>query len=170
MADPVNWNFTAETNAQGRTYIKAYKMAWDKVAKKPKRALRRHVGRLLPDDRIAMSEKFLADHPQYRGQDWYWGASKRLVTLAEYKNDFPSHPGTPADSEDSDMLGNISVGLTWSAYQFAHHSGILKHLKQVFGDDTGEQLLYLALYKLAGGTSMMTSSGDNRFGCRKTSD
>ena len=32
---PVNWNFTAETNAQGRTYIKAYKMCWDKVAKKP---------------------------------------------------------------------------------------------------------------------------------------
>ncbi len=156
MTDPVNWNFTAETNAQGRTYIKAYKMAWDKVAKKPKRALRRHVGRLLPDDRIAMSEKFLADHPQYRGQDWYWGASKRPVTLAEYKNDFPSHSGTPADAEDFDMLGNISVGLTWAAYQFAHRSGILKHLKQVFGDDTGEQLLYLALYKLAGGTSMMT--------------
>ena len=37
---PVNWNFTAETNAQGRTYIKAsllskLKMcipAWDKAA------------------------------------------------------------------------------------------------------------------------------------------
>ena len=155
MADPVNWNFTAETNAQGRTYIKAYKMAWDKVAKKPKRALRRHVGRLLPDDRIAMSENFLADHPQYRGQDWYWGASKRPVTLAEYKNDFPTPPGTAADSEDTDMLNNISVGLTWAAYRFAHNSGILKHLKEVFGDDTGEQLLYLALYKLAGGTSMM---------------
>ena len=156
MTDPVNWNFTAETNAQGRTYIKAYKMAWDKVAKKPKRALRRHVGRLLPDDRIAMSEKFLADHPQYRGQDWYWGASKRPITLAEYKNDFPTPPGTAADSEDTDMLNNISVGLTWAAYRFAHNSGILKHLKEVFGDDTGEQLLYLALYKLAGGTSMMT--------------
>lgn len=62
---PVNWNFTAETNAQGFTYIKAYKMCWDKVAKKPKRAMRRHVGRLMPDDSIAMSEKFLVDHPQY---------------------------------------------------------------------------------------------------------
>ena len=54
------------------------------------------------------------------------------------------------------MLNNISVGLTWAAYQVAYNSGTLKHLKEVFGDDTGEQLLYLALYKLAGGTSMMT--------------
>lgn len=42
-------------------------MCWDKVAKKPKRAMRRHVGRLMPDDSIAMSEKFLIDHPQYAG-------------------------------------------------------------------------------------------------------
>lgn len=35
--DPTDRHFTAETNAEGRTYIKAYKMRWDKVAKKPKR-------------------------------------------------------------------------------------------------------------------------------------
>lgn len=156
MTETVKWNFTAETNAQGRTYIKAYKMGWDKVAKKPKRVLRRHVGRLLPDGRILISEKFLADHPQYQGQDWYWGAGRRPVSYAEYLEDFPVSSGTPVDPEDSELQNSLSIGLTWSAVQIAQNTGILKHLQQVFGKELGEQILYLAIYKLAGGTSMMT--------------
>lgn len=156
MSETIQWNFTAETNAQGRTYIKAYKMGWDKVAKKPKRVLRRHVGRLLPDGRIVISERFLLDHPQYQGQEWYWGANRRPVSLAEYLEDFPTPPGTAASDEDTEMQDCISVGLSWAAIQIAQNNGVLKHLKQVFGQTLGEQLLYLAVYKLCGGTSMMT--------------
>ena len=153
---PVNWNFTAETNAQGRTYIKAYKMCWDKVAKKPKRAMRRHVGRLMPDDSIAMSEKFLIDHPQYAGQQWFWGANKRPVLLEEYLNDFPRKPGLEVDEEENALLPTLNVGLTWAAVEIAKSHGILEHLVEVFGKQLGKKLLYLAIYKLAGGTSMMT--------------
>ena len=152
---PVNWNFTAETNAQGLTYIKAYKMCWDKVAKKPKRAMRRHVGRLMPDDSIAMSEKFLIDHPQYAGQQWFWGANKRPVLLEEYLNDFPRKPGLEVDEEENALLPTLNVGLTWAAVEIAKSHGILEHLVEVFGKQLGKKLLYLAIYKLAGGTSMM---------------
>ena len=153
---PVNWNLTAETNAQGRTYIKAYKMCWDKVAKKPKRAMRRHVGRLMPNDSIAMSEKFLIDHPQYAGQQWFWGANKRPVLLEEYLNDFPRKPGLEVDEEENALLPTLNVGLTWAAVEIAKSHGILEHLVEVFGKQLGKKLLYLAIYKLAGGTSMMT--------------
>lgn len=151
---PMDWNFTAETNAEGRTYIKAYKMRWDKVAKKPKRAARRHVGRLMPDDTIAMSEKFLADHPQYAGQTWYWGASRRPVTLEEYLEDFPRKPGPPADEDEFGIQSTLNIGLTWAAVETAKAHGISEHLIEVFGRDLGEALLHLAIYKLAGGTSM----------------
>ncbi len=135
---PVNWNFTAETNAQGRTYIKAYKMCWDKVAKKPKRAMRRHVGRLMPDDSIAMSEKFLIDHPQYGGQQWFWGANKRPVLLEEYLNDFPRKPGLEVDEEENALLPTLNVGLTWAAVEIAKSHGILEHLVEVFGKQLGK--------------------------------
>ena len=150
----VQWNFTAETNAEGRTYIKAYKMGWDKVAKKPRRVMRRHVGRLMNDGRIAMSPKFLLDHPQYEGQDWYWGAQRKPVSLAEYLNDFPDTPGTDADAEDQELLPTLSVGLTWAAWQVACKHKLYEHLREVFGAETGRALLHLAIYKLAGGTAM----------------
>lgn len=152
--DPTDWNFTAETNAEGRTYIKAYKMRWDKVAKKPKRVARRHVGRLMADDTIAMSEKFLVDHPQYAGQTWYWGSSKRPVTLDDYLADFPRTPGPSIEEDESDVQSTLNIGLTWAAIEMAKAHGISDHLIEVFGRDLGEALLYLAIYKLAGGSSM----------------
>ena len=154
MPDSPKWYFTADTNAQGNTYIKAYQTAWDKVAKKSKRTTSRHVGRLLPDDRVAISPKFLLDHPEYKGQDWYWGANKKLVPLSEYLDDFPDHPGSQPLPEDDEQQDCLSVGLTWTALHIAQSSGILAHLQEVFGKTLGEQLLYLAIYKLAGGTSM----------------
>ncbi len=152
--EPINWNFTAETNAEGRTYIKAYKMGWDKVAKKPRRILRRHVGRLMSDDRIAISPKFLEDHPQYRGQDWYWGTQHKPVTLAEYRRQFPESPGKNVDPEDEELLPTLSVGLTWAAWQLAGRHGILDNLLEVFDEQTARTLLHLAIYKLAGGSAM----------------
>ncbi len=118
--------------------------------------MRRHVGRLMPDDSIAMSEKFLIDHPQYAGQQWFWGANKRPVLLEEYLNDFPRKPGQEVDEEENALLPTLNVGLTWPAVEMAKSHGILEHLVEVFGKQLGKKLLYLAIYKLAGGTSMMT--------------
>ncbi len=156
---PTKWCFTAETTTKtGITYIRAYTMRWDKELKKPKRDKRRHVGRLMPDNRIAISDKFLADHPQYAGQDWYWGASHKPVTLDEYRKDFPekAEQKSVEHEEAGAMESSISVGLTWAAYQVAKAHGIDRHLKAVFGKELGEELLYLSIYKLANGGSMAT--------------
>ena len=68
-------------------------MKWEPVLKKSKRHLQRHVGRLLEDDRIKISPKFSADFPEYSGDDWFWGANKKPVREAEYRQVFPATPG-----------------------------------------------------------------------------
>ena len=125
------WNFTTVVTAQGYCYVKAYKMKWDPVLKKSKRHLQRHVGRLLENDRIKISPSFAAD--------------------------FPETPGpAPQDPEACEPQSTLDVGLTWAALELAKDSGIRAHLQEVFGKETGEDLLYLAIYKLASGGAMMT--------------
>ena len=151
------WNFTTVVTAQGYCYVKAYKMKWDPVLKKSKRHLQRHVGRLLENDRIKISPSFAADFPEYSGDDWFWGANKKPVHEAEYRRDFPETPGpAPQDPEACEPQSTLDVGLTWAALELAKDSGIRAHLQEVFGKETGEDLLYLAIYKLAGGGAMMT--------------
>ena len=151
------WNFTTVVTAQGYCYVKAYKMKWDPVLKKSKRHLQRHVGRLLENDRIKISPSFAADFPEYSGDDWFWGANKKPVHEAEYRRDFPEIPGpAPQDPEACEPQSTLDVGLTWAALELAKDSGIRAHLQEVFGKETGEDLLYLAIYKLASGGAMMT--------------
>lgn len=152
-----SWNFTTVVTAQGYCYVKAYKMKWDPVLKKSKPHLQRHVGRLLENDRIKISPSFAADFPEYSGDDWFWGANKKPVHEAEYRRDFPKTPGTaPQDPEACEQQSTLDVGLTWAALELAKDSGIRAHLQEVFGQEAGEDLLYLAIYKLAGGGAMMT--------------
>ena len=152
-----SWNFTTVVTAQGYCYVKAYKMKWDPVLKKSKRHLQRHVGRLLENDRIKISPSFAADFPEYSGDDWFWGANKKPVHEAEYRRDFPETPGpAPQDPEACEPQSTLDVGLTWAALELAKDSGIRAHLQEVFGKEAGEDLLYLAIYKLAGGGAMMT--------------
>ena len=152
-----SWNFTTVVTAQGYCYVKAYKMKWDPVLKKSKRHLQRHVGRLLENDRIKISPSFAADFPEYSGDDWFWGANKKPVHEAEYRRDFPETPGpAPQDPEACEPQSTLDVGLTWAALELAKDSGIRAHLQEVFGKETGEDLLYLAIYKLASGGAMMT--------------
>ena len=151
------WNFTTVVTAQGYCYVKAYKMKWDPVLKKSKRHLQRHVGRLLENDRIKISPSFAADFPEYSGDDWFWGANKKPVHEAEYRRDFPEIPGpAPQDPEACEPQSTLDVGLTWAALELAKDSGIRAHLQEIFGKEAGEDLLYLAIYKLAGGGAMMT--------------
>lgn len=151
------WNFTTVVTAQGYCYVKAYKMKWDPVLKKSKRHLQRHVGRLLENDRIKISPSFAADFPEYSGDDWFWGANKKPVHEAEYRRDFPETPGpAPQDPEACEPQSTLDVGLTWAALELAKDSGIRAHLQEVFGKETGEDLLYLAIYKFASGGAMMT--------------
>lgn len=152
-----SWNFTTVVTAQGYCYVKAYKMKWDPVLKKSKRHLQRHVGRLLENDRIKISPSFAADFPEYSGDDWFWGVNKKPVHEAEYRRDFPETPGpAPQDPEACEQQSTLDVGLTWAALELAKDSGIRTHLQEVFGQEAGEDLLYLAIYKLAGGGAMMT--------------
>ena len=132
-------------------------MKWDPVLKKSKRHLQRHVGRLLENDRIKISPSFASDFPEYSGDDWFWGANKKPVHEAEYRRDFPEIPGpAPQDPEACEPQSTLDVGLTWAALELAKDSGIRAHLQEVFGKEAGEDLLYLAIYKLAGGGAMMT--------------
>lgn len=152
-----SWNFTTVVTAQGYCYVKAYKMKWDPVLKKSKRHLQRHVGRLLENDRIKISPSFAADFPEYSGDDWFWGANKKPVHEVEYRRDFPETSGpAPQDPEACEQQSTLDVGLTWAALELAKDSGIRAHLQEVFGKEAGEDLLYLAIYKLAGGGAMMT--------------
>ena len=151
------WNFTTVLTKDGYRYVKAYKMKWDPVLKKSKRHLQRHVGRLFEDGRIKISPKFSADFPEYAGDDWFWGIDKKPVHELEYRQDFPAQPGpAPEDEEAASQQATLDIGLTWAAITIAEKSGIRAHLKEVFGNERGEELLYLAIYKLAGGGSMMT--------------
>ena len=79
MSDSQNWYFTAETNAKGYTYIKAYQTKWDPVRKRSHSFNRRHVGRLHDDGRVVPSKAFLEQFPQYAGFPLFYGADKRLV-------------------------------------------------------------------------------------------
>jgi len=151
---PFKWNFTTATTKAGLTYVKAYKMKWIPELRKSKRVMQRHVGRLLPDNRILISEKFSADYPEYSGSDWYWGLEKRPVSRAEYLQDFPEPEAADTSVEEDDVFPDIDVGLTWAAFEYARLSGITDHLQQAFGAEIGEKLLHLAVYKLAGGTAM----------------
>ena len=89
MSDSQNWYFTAETNAKGYTYIKAYQTKWDPVRKRSHSFNRRHVGRLHDDGRVVPSKAFLEQFPQYAGFPLFYGADKRLVDEETYRRDFP---------------------------------------------------------------------------------
>ena len=134
------WNFTTVVTAQGYCYVKAYKMKWDPVLKKSKRHLQRHVGRLLEDDRIKISPKFSADFPEYSGDDWFWGANKKPVREAEYRQDFPATPGPAPEDEDAcNPQATLDVGLTWAAMQVAENSGIRSLSPRNFWEGVGRR-------------------------------
>ena len=101
-----NWYFTADTNAKGYTYIKAYQTEWDPVRKRSRSINRRHVGRLHEDGHVTPSPGFLASFPQYAGYTLYYGANKQLVDEMTYRRDFPDSPGPKRDAEDL-MLGAV---------------------------------------------------------------
>ena len=101
MSDSQNWYFTAETNAKGYTYIKAYQTKWDPVRKRSHSFNRRHVGRLHDDGRVVPSKAFLEQFPQYAGFPLFYGADKRLVDEETYRRDFPERPGPDRDIEEA---------------------------------------------------------------------
>ena len=83
--------------------------------------------------------------------------NKKPVHEAEYRRDFPETPGpAPQDPEACEQQSTLDVGLTWATLELSKDSGIRAHLQEVFGKEAGEDLLYLAIYKLAGGGAMMT--------------
>ena len=101
MSDSQNWYFTAETNAKGYTYIKAYQTKWDPVRKRSHSFNRRHVGRLHDDGRVVPSKAFLEQFPQYAGFPLFYGADKRLVDERDLRRDFPERPGPDRDIEEA---------------------------------------------------------------------
>ncbi len=82
---------------------------------------------------------------------------RNLFMSTEYRRDFPETPEpAPQDPEACEPQSTLDVGLTWAALELAKGSEIRAHLQEVFGKEAGEDLLYLAIYKLAGGGAMMT--------------
>lgn len=149
-----NWYFTAETNANGLTYIKAYQTKWDPVRKITRRSAKRYVGRLYDDGRVKPSEGFLKAFPQYAGFPLYFSADKRLVDEATYKGDFPDSLGPKANPEDVERDDMLHIGVTWAAETLAESSGLYGSLADVFGREDARDLLHLAIYKLDASSSM----------------
>lgn len=149
-----NWYFTADTNAKGYTYIKAYQTEWDPVRKRSRSINRRHVGRLHEDGHVTPSPGFLASFPQYAGYTLYYGANKQLVDEMTYRRDFPDSPGPKRDAEDLTRLATLQCGMTWAAIAIAEESGLYRDLVSVFGEKNARGLLDLAIYKLDAGNAM----------------
>ena len=126
-----NWYFTADTNAKGYTYIKAYQTEWDPVRKRSRSINRRHVGRLHEDGHVTPSPGFLASFPQYAGYTLYYGANKQLVDEMTYRRDFPDSPGPKRDAEDLTRLATLQCGMTWAAIAIAEESGLYRDLVSV---------------------------------------
>ena len=83
MSDSQNWYFTAETNAKGYTYIKAYQTKWDPVRKRSHSFNRRHVGRLHDDGRVVPSKAFLEQFPQYAGFPLFYPENRGIYTQSD---------------------------------------------------------------------------------------
>ena len=149
-----NWYFTADTNAKGYTYIKAYQTEWDPVRKRSRSINRRHVGRLHEDGHVTPSPGFLASFPQYAGYTLYYGANKQLVDEMTYRQDFPDSPGPKRDADDLTRLATLQCGMTWAAMAIAEESGLYRDLVSVFGEKNARGLLDLAIYKLDAGNAM----------------
>lgn len=150
---PEKWNFTKATTAKGLTYVKAYKMRWDRTKKKPVRDKQRHVGRLQDDNSVTITPSFKVDYPEYSEGKWFYGMNNQLVREEDYRQENPETPG-PEPKKECETESELNVGLTWAAMQFADRTGMRAHLHEIFGKQDGENLLYLAIYKLAGGGAM----------------
>ena len=154
MSDSQNWYFTAETNAKGYTYIKAYQTKWDPVRKRSHSFNRRHVGRLHDDGRVVPSKAFLEQFPQYAGFPLFYGADKRLVDEETYRRDFPERPGPDRDIEEALKDDVLNVGAAWAIETLAEESGLFRSLADIFGHAQARELLHLAIYKLDQSGSM----------------
>ena len=154
MSDSQNWYFTAETNAKGYTYIKAYQTKWDPLRKRSHSFNRRHVGRLHDDGRVVPSKAFLEQFPQYAGFPLFYGADKRLVDEETYRRDFPERPGPDRDIEEALKDDVLNVGAAWAIETLAEEAGLFRSLADIFGHAQARELLHLAIYKLDQGGSM----------------
>jgi transposase, IS4 family protein len=143
------WYFTTLTNPKGYVYLYAYKTKWDPLKKRSYRSAKCYVGRLCEDNSVRFSSTFLEKFPEYNtGDQYFFGADKRLVIEAAYRADFPEKPGPKPDPEDVEMDEDISYGLTWAAETIAKDAGILDHLQAQFGRREGLNLLHQAIYEL----------------------
>ena len=161
MSDSQNWYFTAETNAKGYTYIKAYQTKWDPVRKRSHSFNRRHVGRLHDDGRVVPSKAFLEQFPQYAGFPLFYGADKRLVDEETYRRDFPERPGPDRDIEEALKDDVLNVGAAWAIETLAEDAGLFRSLADIFGHAQARELLHLAIYKLdqSGSMPLMANGG-----------
>ena len=153
MSDSQNWYFTAETNAKGYTYIKAYQTKWDPVRKRSHSFNRRHVGRLHDVGRVVPSKAVLEQFPQYAGFPLFYGADKRLVDEETYRRDFPERPGPDRDIEEALKDDVLNVG-AWAIETLAEEAGLFRSLADIFGHAQARELLHLAIYKLDQSGSM----------------
>lgn len=92
-ASPIKWNFSTYKDAKGRTYVITYHNRWDCAKKQSRIAKRRHVGRL--DDgthEVALSEAYLADHPQYTGCHVFYEGKALVVRSDKEAEELTSSP------------------------------------------------------------------------------
>lgn len=142
--NPIRWNFTTQTDAQGRTYVISYYNKWNPEKKQSRVAGKVHVGRLNADTgEVTCSQKYLEAHPELIGKNLFF-ENRKLVERTEAEKE---QIKKEADKNLDFRCDSVSLGLTYLCWEIARRHGIDGSLREIFGDG-GEELLRLGIYEL----------------------
>ena len=175
MAKPIGsdgkeWDlYTDKGTAYGYIYVKAKLSGWNPEKKQARIIKRIHVGRLFGDGSVKLSEKFLGLFPQFSKETFYY-CENQLFTKEEYlalnPDAEPSAPDAEAPrrsapkgddavlDEEPEKCAVTQAGIPWAAWMTLERTGIIRDLKEVFGEEDGRRLADLAVYVFDGGISM----------------
>lgn len=143
------WRFTIATTKKGLIYVISYQNYWDPVKQQSRTKAKRQVGRLFPDGRVAISPRYLVEHPEYSEGEWFYEKNNLVTRSAGERKE------ALQKSSYEYRLESIQVGLTTGLWQLAKSESILDNLITVFGKETALELLRLAIYQLDSGEAMM---------------
>lgn len=168
--DGKEWDLYADKGgAYNYPYVRVKQSAWNSEKHQARIVARLHAGRLFSDGSVKLSKKFLALFPLFSGQTYYY-CDNQLFTREEYLalnpdagTDAPeaesprkaaSKRNDAALDEEPEKWPVAQVGIPWAAWMTLERIGIIKDLKEVFGEEDGKRLAYLAVYVFDEGTTM----------------
>ncbi|MCD8339945.1 MAG: hypothetical protein LUC43_07100 [Burkholderiales bacterium] len=126
----------------GRVYVMAYKSKWIPEKKQSRIVHKEYVGAVDSDTgRVRPTPQFLKNRPEMADKILYY-TDNQLV--AQNPNETKKIAGVVPENYP-EYAQELSFGASWACWQTAKDHGILKDLKEVFGND-GESMLKVAIY------------------------